>query len=201
MPGVCASCSRPALPPAAGAATCAGEDLQIDEQSAAEIESSVYCLINEERATAGLAAVAPNSKLRDAAAHHSSDMVSAGYFAHTSPAGESFIDRITASGYMQGARSWLVGENLVWGSGDLGTPASMVEAWMNSPPHRANILRSQFREVGVAAVGGTPFEAGDAEGVTVSSEYGYRDAAKNKKKSRKARKAKARRARARARHR
>jgi uncharacterized protein YkwD len=191
--------------PAASAADCAGQDLRIDEQSAAEVESSVLCLINDQRASAGLGAVSPNSKLRDAAAHHSNDMVSGGYFAHTSPSGESFIDRITATGYMQGARSWLVGENLVWGSGELGTPASMVQAWMDSPPHRANLLRSQFREIGIAAVAGTPFEAGDPEGVTVSSEYGNRGAAK-KKKARKARKAKARqakarRARARTRHR
>ena len=45
---------------------------------------------------------------------------------------------------------------------------------MRSPPHRANLLRARFREVGVAAVRGTPFNASDDNGVTISSEYGFR---------------------------
>ena len=84
-------------------------------------------------------------------------MVSQGYFEHTSPAGVTFIDRIAATGYTQGARSWVVGENLVWGTGPLSTPAShWSPSWMNSPPHRENLLRARFREIGIAAVAGTP---------------------------------------------
>jgi hypothetical protein len=53
---------------------------------------------------------------------------------------------------------------------------------MNSPPHRENLLRSRFREIGIAAVVGTPQSSRDAHGVTVSSEYGYRSFAKKKRK-------------------
>ena len=116
-------------------------------------------------------------------------MVSQGYFEHTSPAGVTFIDRIAATGYTLGARSWEVGENLVWGTGPLSTPQSLVTSWMNSPPHRENLLRARFREIGIAAVVGTPRSSLDVSGVTVSSEYGYRSFAKAKKKKRGKRKA------------
>jgi hypothetical protein len=125
-------------------------------------------------------------------------MVADGYFAHDTPSGVSFIDRIVATGYTRGASYWLVGENLVWGSYSLSTPASMVQAWMDSPAHRANIMRSPFREIGIAAVRGTPYDANDPEGITVSSEYGVRKAKKRHGRkaaaARKARKAKKRRA-------
>ena len=113
-------------------------------------------------------------------------MISQGYFEHTSPAGVTFIDRIEATGYMQGARSWTVGENLVWGTGPLSTPQALVTAWMNSPPHRENLLRPAFREIGIAAVAGTPVSQGDLTGVTVSSEYGYRTFAGKKSKQQEA---------------
>jgi len=41
---------------------------------------------------------------------------------------------------MQGARTWTVGENLVWGNGPLSTPQGLGHGWMNSPPHRENLL-------------------------------------------------------------
>jgi hypothetical protein len=109
-------------------------------------------------------------------------MVRQGYFEHTSPAGVTFMDRIESTGYMHGARSWTVGENLVWGTGPLSTPQALVTAWMNSPPHRENLLRPAFREIGVAALAGTPVSRNDLTGVTVSSEYGYRTFAKKKSK-------------------
>lgn len=183
-----------AAAPASALAECPNAELEAAEQSMDAIEQSVFCLINERRANAGLPAVRPSAQLAQAAASHSSDMVNRGYFAHSTPDGGSFIDRISRTGYMRGARNWLVGENLVWGSGSYSTPASMVKAWMESPGHRANLLRERFRELGVAAVRGTPYDRGEDDGVTVSSEYGQR--ALGKRGSRKARKArKARRAR------
>src|SRR5262245_10614089 len=145
-----------ALAHASAAAACAGANVEASDQSPPAIEDSLLCLINERRTAAGLGPVTPNPKLHQAAAHHSNDMVANGYFAHDAPSGESFIDRITAAGYMKGARSWMVGENLIWGSGEFGTPKSMVQAWMESPAHRANLLRGRFHEIGIAAERGTP---------------------------------------------
>jgi len=158
----------------AAASSCVGADTEAEGLSQTELETTVTCLINEQRAKAGVRPIRPNGTLRQAAAGHSQDMVSGGFFEHTSPSGRTFIDRITNTGYMRGARRWLVGENLVWGTGSQGTPQAMVDGWMGSPAHRANLLRERFREVGVAAVRGTPFNASDENGVTVSSEYGFR---------------------------
>jgi uncharacterized protein YkwD len=182
----------------ASAADCGPVDTQVTGLNEAQMEGSITCLINDERTSHGLQPVAPNSDLRQAAVSHSNEMINQSYFEHTSPAGVTFIDRIESTGYMRGARSWTVGENLVWGTGPLSTPRALVTAWMNSPPHRENLLRPAFREIGVAALTGTPVAESDLTGVTVSSEYGYRTFAgkkKAKKRGRKARQArKARRA-------
>jgi len=168
----------------ASASSCPSTNVQVTGLSQSGMESSIACLINEQRAAHGVGPVQSNGALRQAALGHSSEMVNQGYFAHTSPGGVTFVDRIEATGYTRGARSWEVGENLVWGSGPLSTPRSLVTSWMNSPPHRENLLRARFREIGIAAVVGTPRSSRDATGVTVSSEYGYRAHSKAKKKSR-----------------
>jgi uncharacterized protein YkwD len=161
----------------ASATSCANTDVEVTGLTQDQMESSVTCLINEERTSFGLRPVQPNSDLRQAALSHSNEMIDESYFEHTSPAGLTFIQRIQGTGYMRNARAWVVGENLVWGTENLSTPQALVTAWMNSPPHRENLLRARFREIGVAAVVGTPVPGGNADptGVTVSSEYGYRN--------------------------
>jgi uncharacterized protein YkwD len=168
----------------ASASDCGPVNTQVTGLSEPQMESSIACLINDERAANGLAPVSPSSQLREAAMSHSSEMIDLSYFEHTSPAGLTFMNRIEATGYLRGARTWSVGENLVWGTGPLSTPRSLVTAWMNSPPHRENLLRPSYREIGIAALPGTPISDSDLTGVTVSSEYGIRTfAAKTKKKS------------------
>ena len=162
-----------AVAPAA-ASSCVGADAEAEELSQTQLETTVTCLINEERAKAGARPVYANGNLRQAGAAHSYDMVSDGYFEHTSPRGRTFIDRISNTGYMRGARRWLVGENLVWGTGSQSSPQVMVDAWLASPAHRANLLRERFREIGVAAIRGTPYDASEKNGVTISTEYGFR---------------------------
>ena len=173
----------------ASAADCGPVGTQVTGLNEAQMESSITCLINDERASYGLQPVTPNSDLRQAALSHSNEMINQGYFEHTSPSGLTFMDRIESTGYMRGTRSWTVGENLVWGTGPLSTPQALVTAWMNSPLHRENLLRPTFREIGVAALAGTPVTSSDLTGVTVSSEYGYRTFAGKKKAKGKARKA------------
>jgi uncharacterized protein YkwD len=166
----------------ASASSCPNANVQVAGLSQDGMESSIACLINEQRVAHGDGTVAPNPALREAALGHSSEMIREGYFEHTSPAGLTFVDRIEATGYTRGARSWEVGENLAWGTGPLSTPQSLVTSWMNSPPHRENLLNPRFREIGIAAVVGTPESVREVDGVTVSSEYGYRSFAKAKKK-------------------
>jgi uncharacterized protein YkwD len=158
----------------ASAAACADETTHAAELSEYQLESSITCLINERRTETGRPQVRNNFRLRHAAVNHSQAMVSGGFFSHSSPNGNSFVDRIESAGYMRGARLWLVGENLVWGTGELSTPANLVKAWMESPAHRANLLRGRFKELGVGVQRGTPFNGSASDGITVSSEYGFR---------------------------
>jgi uncharacterized protein YkwD len=166
----------------ASASPCPNTGLPVTALNQGSMENSLTCLINEQRAAHGIGPVQANTALRQAALGHSNEMIGQGYFEHTSPAGITFVDRIVATGYTHGARAWEVGENLAWGTGSLSTPQSLVSSWMNSPPHRENLLRARFREIGIAAVVGTPESILDLTGVTVSSDYGYRSFAKAKKK-------------------
>ncbi|WP_329379109.1 CAP domain-containing protein [Streptomyces sp. NBC_01716] len=102
----------------------------------------VTTLVNSERSKAGCGPVTANSQLETAALRHSQDMAAKDYFDHTSPDGRDPGDRITAAGY----RWTTYGENIARGQQ---TPASVMEGWMNSPGHRANILNCAFKEIGV----------------------------------------------------
>jgi len=169
-----ASAAILAVAPASAAAECVDQDTEAAQLSEFQIEASVTCLVNERRSDRGIGRVRDNARLRHAAVDHSRAMVSQGFFSHNSLNGRSFVDRIESSGYMRGARSWLVGENLVWGNGELSTPAELVRAWMESSAHRANLLRGRFKEIGIGVQRGTPNNASEHNGVVVSSEYGFR---------------------------
>jgi uncharacterized protein YkwD len=164
----------------AQAGGCAGANTPAPRLSTGQLESTVICLINEERAAADQKPVRSNGSLHQAGLAHSEEMVSQGYFDHTSPVGVTCIDRILATPYLRGARRWLLGENLIWGLGSSSSARRLVEGWMESPPHRANLLRGRFREIGVAAVRGTPSDASDSSAVTVSSEFGFRQRGANR---------------------
>jgi uncharacterized protein YkwD len=93
------------------------------------------------------------------------------FFSHTSLDGTDFVTRIRQSGYLSGARSWSVGENIAWGSGGRSTPRSIGSAWMDSPPHRANILSSSYRAIGIGIALGTP---SGGSGATYTTDFGRR---------------------------
>jgi uncharacterized protein YkwD len=96
-------------------------------------------------------------------------MVRGHYFEHTSADGRSVGDRLRAVGYSRGF-SASAGENLAFGVGPKSTPASIVRAWMNSPPHRADILRGAFTEIGIGIVLGVP--GGKTDGATYTTDFG-----------------------------
>lgn len=131
---------------ARGASVCPGAHTLGTPASAS---TAIVCLLNQQRALHGLPPLRPNNRLAAAAARHSRDMAARNYFSHSTPGGGSFVTRIRAARYLGAATNWSVGENLGWGTGELSTPASIVVAWMRSPGHRANVLKAEFREVGV----------------------------------------------------
>jgi uncharacterized protein YkwD len=128
------------------------------------------CVLNAHRARHDLGALRLNRRLSTAARRHSRTMVRERFFSHTSLNGATFVDRIRATGYLDGARSWGVGENIAYGSGSRSTPRSIGRAWMNSPGHRANILSDSFRQIGIGIASGTPIGGG----ATYTTDFGRR---------------------------
>jgi uncharacterized protein YkwD len=103
---------------------------------------AVVDLVNVERISAGCAPLQVNAKLVAAAQEHSEDMALNDFFSHTGSNGSSPGQRIAAQGYSYS--TW--GENIAAG---YTTAASVVNGWMNSSGHRANILNCNFEETGV----------------------------------------------------
>ena len=176
---VLAACVVVALPSAADAAKrkrsseCANAGVQPAAGNLADVRAAVLCLHNRERAAHGLPPLRENVMLRDAAEGHSGDMVAGRFFAHESPAGSDMTSRILRTGYARG-QPWSLGENIAWGTGSLGTAAEIQRAWMESPGHRANILRRQFRHIGIGIAVGAPVAAGRLDGATYTADFGVR---------------------------
>jgi uncharacterized protein YkwD len=153
----------------AGAAACATASANPTSGNLASISASIICLLNAERSSAGLAPLALNSKLTKASAGMAALMVKQRFFAHDTPGGRSLVDRIKPTGYIRG--NWSLGENLAWGSGSLATPRAIVNSWMHSPGHRANILHAQFKDIGIGIKLGAP-QRGLSGGATYVTDFG-----------------------------
>lgn len=113
----------PAAPPAGGPA------------------AQVLSLTNTERAKAGCGPVKADDRLARAAQLHSEDMSAHNYFSHTGQNGSSFVDRAKAQGHPSPGA-----ENIARGQS---SAASVMDAWMNSEGHRANILNCSLKSLGV----------------------------------------------------
>lgn len=109
--------------------------------------AAVIDLTNRERTRHGLPPLSADPLLTTAAQAHSADMVARAFYAHTAPDGGQPWDRAAAAGSTR--RS--IGENIACGQR---SPADVVEGWMNSPGHRANILKPGFTHIGVGFAGG-----------------------------------------------
>ncbi|MBM0278371.1 CAP domain-containing protein, partial [Micromonospora tarensis] len=102
----------------------------------------VVDLVNAERAKAGCKALSVNDKLMTAAQRHSQDQADHQNMSHTGSDGSNAGTRLDRVGY-----SWRTyGENVAWNQQN---PAAVMDAWMNSSGHRANILNCAFTEIGV----------------------------------------------------
>ena len=156
-------------------AACAGADDMPSSANAAKVRTATLCLLNVQRRVHGLRKLRENGKLRHASVDYSRLMVSQGFFSHVSPSGSTLQSRVTGTHYLDGARAWSIGENIAWGTGTLGTPRSIVRAWMHSPGHRANILNGTYRDIGSGIASGAPIPAGAAaNGATYTTDLGHR---------------------------
>jgi uncharacterized protein YkwD len=110
--------------------------------AAASSAARILKLVNKERAAAGCRPVTANSKLSKAAQTYTDVMARVGVLSHTGPDGSSVGDRVQRAGYIWST----VGENIAQGQR---SADAVMDAWMDSPGHRANILNCAFRELGV----------------------------------------------------
>lgn len=107
----------------------------------------VIRLTNEKRVSAGLSVLTLNTTLSSAAYTKGRDMIDRDYWAHIAPDGTQPWKFFTDLGY----RYRYAGENL---ARDFTNPTSTVNAWMNSPTHRENILNPKYKEIGIGVVEG-----------------------------------------------
>jgi uncharacterized protein YkwD len=162
-------------PAAAQAQGCANTNVKPTRGNLEVVRGAILCLHNAERARHGLPALRESARLRRAAVRHSTHMVDAHFFDHTTPGGATMLDRIRHTGYTSGARAWSIGENIAWGSGRLATAAQIERAWMNSAGHRTNILQRSFREIGIGIQPGVPVHlAASQSGATYTTDFGFR---------------------------
>ena len=108
-------------------------------------ENQVVTLVNQERAKAGLAPLKINTKLAGVAERKAEDLRDKNYFAHNSPTYGSPFDMMKQFGITYTS----AGENIAKGQK---TPAEVMNGWMNSPGHKANIMNANYTEIGVGYV-------------------------------------------------
>lgn len=122
----------------------------------ASLESQIITLTNQQRTAHGCGALRTESKLTTAARRHSADMVKYNFFSHTGSDGSTFTVRAARAGYSAASA-----ENIAWG---WPTAKVVVDQWMNSAGHRANILNCSYKAVGVGVAkkaDGTPYYTQD----------------------------------------
>jgi uncharacterized protein YkwD len=107
------------------------------------MQADIATLTNVQRKSHGCGAVTVNANITTAARAHSVWMAKTGTFSHTGSGGSNFSVRLKAAGYKKPG-----GENIAWG---YRSANDVVQAWMKSPGHRANILNCKFKTVGVGA--------------------------------------------------
>ncbi len=124
-----------------------GQVLTIPQEhsSVLAFENEVIRLVNEQRAKNGLKALTANWELCRVARYKSQDMADNHYFSHTSPTYGTPFQMIKAFGLTYRT----AGENIAYGQR---TPQAVVNAWMDSSGHRANILNASYTQIGVGYV-------------------------------------------------
>jgi uncharacterized protein YkwD len=143
----------------------------------AALEAAVVKAINHVRADAGLKPLKASPSLRTAARGHSTAMLELGFFSHESADGTAFSERIRRHYTNRGWRTWSVGEALLASSSATLEPDAIVEAWLESPPHRAIILSPTWRDAGIGALytPDAPKEFGGSATIVVTADFGLRE--------------------------
>jgi uncharacterized protein YkwD len=157
----------------AAASPCPHGDDVATALSPADRRAALVCVIGAERGARGLAPVRESSLLTLAAQRHAEDMVTRAFFAHVSPGGATLAQRVRATGYLASRQTWGLGEAIAWAQDPLDTADQLVQAWLNSPPHRAILLDRGYRDVGIGVTPGLTDGSG-GPGATAVLDFGFR---------------------------
>ena len=155
------------------AASCPHGDDVATALSSADRRTALLCVIGAERGARGLPAVRESPQLTLAAQRHADDMVARRFFGHVTPGGSTLAERVYATGYTRNRRTWELGEAIAWAQEPLDTATQLVRAWLNSPPHRAILLDSAFRDIGIGLTPGLTDGSG-GPGATSVLDFGVR---------------------------
>jgi uncharacterized protein YkwD len=169
-----AAVAAPAATSAGAAAACPDANLIPQPGNLARVRAAVVCLVNEVRERRGETPLRADARLEAAAQGHSEDMTAKDYFEHIGPRGDTPLDRMRANGYAPGAGvGYEVGENIAWGTLSLATPRAIVDGWVHSPDHLANILDARFRDTAVGVSTPPPaFLAQGQAGAVYTQDFG-----------------------------
>lgn len=151
---------------------CPGARLVPQPSNLTAVRTGTLCLINQERALHGESPLRLNRQLASAAEGHTREMVIQGFFSHYSPDGQSPLSRMSACGYISDNSrfGFMVGENIAWGTYEEGTPQAIVQSWIESPPHLANILNGRFRDTAIGVLAAAPSTT--QPGATYTEDFG-----------------------------
>jgi uncharacterized protein YkwD len=159
---------------AASAAGCPNETLIPNANNTLLISVATRCLINQERARFGRKPLAASAALNVPAQRFAQLMVSQRFFGHVGPEGDSVLLRVKRQSNYISKRTgrYALGENIAWGSDELGSPLQIVDFWMHSSGHRRNILDRTYRDVGIGVASGAPEDVGGDPAGTYSTVFG-----------------------------
>ncbi len=152
---------------AVATAACRSADAQLGQASAAALRRATLCLVNRARRAKVGRALRASRPLAGTGARYARRMVRTGAFSHVDAAGGRVASRVRGGGWS------VLGENLGWGTYASATPRSMVQGWLASPTHRANVLFRSFRWFGVGIVAGAPVP-GKQAAATYAAVFGRR---------------------------
>lgn len=158
----------PKLPVASFAqgALCSHADTPTTQTAVQTIRAATMCLINAERRRRKAPMLRRSGRLERAASAHASDMVKRRFFEHEGPNGPTFPRRLGRVRYKGGA-----GENIGYETGPEVTPRSIFRGWMESPGHKANMLRKKYRGAGVGVAKSAPVKPPET-GATFTANFG-----------------------------
>ncbi|MCL5985791.1 MAG: CAP domain-containing protein [Actinobacteria bacterium] len=131
-----------------GSEAASGQVTTVVDTVKSDVEVQIIDLMNQQRAAAGLKALAADGRLTEVARLRSSDMIVRSYFGHYNPEGKNVFNLMKAMGIKYKA----AGENLAQGGISVAGADAVMVAWMNSSSHAANILQSKFGKVGVGVI-------------------------------------------------